>query len=138
MDSNKKIQCSVNNASDILKKYRKRIDKIDTKIGKLIKERVEIIKEVGKFKAKKNISVKDEKRVDEIYKNLAETTGLFIDDVKKIYSPLIEYCINTEEKIRESYKEERQKQRRKYKEERQKQRRKYKEERQKQRQKQEK
>ncbi len=83
-----------------LTEYRKRIDKIDAKIGKLVKERLEIVEDVGKLKAKFNVSVKDEKRINEVYKNLAENTGLCIDDAEKIYSPLIKHCINTEKEIK--------------------------------------
>lgn len=91
-----------------LEEYRKKIDEIDAKIGKLLKERIEIIKEVGILKANTNISVRDNKRIKKIYKNLSENTGLCIADAEKIYSPLIRYCILIEE---ESVKEEMKKRR---------------------------
>ncbi len=87
------------NTSNDLAKYRKRIDKIDSKIGKLIRERLEIVRDVGKLKANLGISIKDEKRINKVYKNFAENSGLCLNDAEKIYSPLIEHCINMEEKI---------------------------------------
>ncbi|CEG12607.1 Prephenate dehydratase (fragment) [groundwater metagenome] len=83
-----------------LSEYRKRIDKIDAKIGKLVKERIEIVKDVGKLKANFDISVRDEDRINEVYKNFVENSGLLFDDAKKIYSPLIEHCIHIEKEIK--------------------------------------
>ncbi len=83
-----------------LSEYRKRIDKIDAKIGKLVKERLEIVHDVGKLKANFDISVRNEDRINEVYKNFAENSGLLFDDAKKIYSLLIEHCINIEKEIK--------------------------------------
>ncbi|CEG11568.1 Prephenate dehydratase (fragment) [groundwater metagenome] len=83
-----------------LSEYRKRIDKIDAEIGKLIKERIEIVKDVGKLKVNFDMSVRDENRINEVYKNFAENSGLLFDDAKKIYSLLIEHCINIEKEIK--------------------------------------
>ncbi|NCN65553.1 MAG: chorismate mutase, partial [Candidatus Altiarchaeum hamiconexum] len=78
--------------------YRKRIDEIDAEIGKFIRERLEIVGKVGKLKVNSDISVTDEERIKKVYKNFAEKSGLCLNDAKKIYSPLIEYCIEMEEK----------------------------------------
>ncbi|MDI6730820.1 MAG: chorismate mutase [Candidatus Altarchaeum sp.] len=83
-----------------LSEYRKRIDKIDVKIGKLVKERIKIVKDVGKLKANFDISVRDEDRINKVCKNFAENSELLFDDAKKIYSLLIEHCINIEKKIK--------------------------------------
>lgn len=85
-----------NNLAD----YRKKIDEIDAKIGKLVKERLEIVKEVGKLKANFDISVRDKDRINEVYKNFAGNSGLPFDDAKKIYSLLVEHCINIEKEIK--------------------------------------
>ncbi|NCS91345.1 MAG: chorismate mutase [Candidatus Altiarchaeum hamiconexum] len=68
-------------------------------MGKLIRERLEIVGDVGKLKVNSGISVKDEERIKKVCKNFAENSGLCLNDAKKIYSPLIEYCIKMEEKI---------------------------------------
>lgn len=86
---------------DILAEYRKNINKIDAEIGKLVKERLEIVKNVGKLKANSDIDVIDKNRINEVYKNFAKNSGLSFDDAKKIYSPLVEHCINIETKIKE-------------------------------------
>jgi len=91
-----------NNLAD----YRKKIDEIDAKIGKLVKERLEIVRSVGKLKANFDISVRDEDRINEVYKNFAENSGLLFDDAKKIYSLLVEYCINIENEVKTKIKTE--------------------------------
>lgn len=91
------------NEKDLLE-YRKKVDEIDAKIGKLIKERVEIVKDVGKLKVYLNLPVKDEERIEKVYKNLAENSGLCIEDAKKIYCALIKYCLDIEEEIKNNAK----------------------------------
>jgi len=89
-----------------LKDYRKSIDEIDKKICELVKERIEIVKKVGRFKAENNIPVRDERRINAVYENFAKNSGLSYADAKKIYSPLIDFCIKIEEDIIENMKKD--------------------------------
>ena len=51
---------------------REKIDKIDKKIINLIKNRMDIAKEVGKIKSTLNIPIEDKKREEEIISRLVE------------------------------------------------------------------
>ena len=51
---------------------REKIDKIDKKIINLIKNRMDIAKEVGKIKSALNIPIEDKKREEEIISRLVE------------------------------------------------------------------
>lgn len=55
---------------DQLQNFRKRIDKIDSKIVILLRKRISIIKKIGLFKAKYKRPVKNESREQEILDKL--------------------------------------------------------------------
>lgn len=55
-----------------LNSLRKKINKIDNNLLKLISKRFEICKKIGKFKNKNNIKIYDKKREKLIFKNLKE------------------------------------------------------------------
>jgi len=90
---------NLNENEKTLEYYRKKIDTIDAEIGKLIRERLEIVRNVGKLKTDLGIPIRNEERIEDVYKKFAESSRLCINDTKKIYSRLIEYCIKIEEKI---------------------------------------
>ncbi len=49
-----------------LAKLREKIDKTDQKIAQLLEKRLEIVKEIGKHKAKLGIKIADKKREKEV------------------------------------------------------------------------
>ena len=53
-----------------MKDFRKQINQIDQKIVELLGRRMNLVKEVAKFKKAENLPVKDSGREDELRKNL--------------------------------------------------------------------
>ena len=86
--------------------FRKRIDDIDDQLITLLAERFEIVRAVGKLKAKKNIAIVQSKRVDEVIKRvtqLAKTKNIppqFIDDT---YTRMIDLAHVIENDILEKH-----------------------------------
>lgn len=69
--------------------YRKKIDKIDSKIIKLLKERFDSAKQIGNYKRKKGIKIIDEKREDEILKARIINSKFSRAFTKKLFSLII-------------------------------------------------
>lgn len=65
--------------------YRKKINNIDSKILKLLKERFEVSKKIGEIKKKKGIKVLDKKREKEIILDLVEKSSLDKKFIKQLY-----------------------------------------------------
>ncbi len=63
---------------------RKKINKLDSKLIKILEKRFEVCKKIGKYKSKRGILILDKKREKEIIKNLCEKTNLSRDFVKKL------------------------------------------------------
>ena len=72
-----------------MKDFRKQIDQIDQKIVELLGRRMDLVKEVAKFKKVENLPVKDSGREDELRRNLktlATKHGLDPEFVNHLYS----------------------------------------------------
>lgn len=75
-----------------LKRFRKKIDKTDNKILKLLDYRFHIIKELNKHKKKNNINIYDKKREKEIFKNLKKKSKIYkirYDYIQNIFKQII-------------------------------------------------
>ena len=78
---------------------REQIDKVDTRIILVLKERVELSKTIGLLKRKHKIPIKDFMREATIYDWLDEQSrkmSLNPDKVKGIYDKIIDLCINAQ------------------------------------------
>ena len=75
-----------------LNNYRKEFDKVDLQILELLKKRMKLSKEVGKYKKQNGLSVLDAKREQEIYtklKKYANEKGLDEKFVEKLFKLII-------------------------------------------------
>ncbi len=87
---------------EILKPYRRKIDDLDRQIIGLLKQRYDVIREVGELKAKQAIDPVIQSRVDEVRENaarMASEQGLDADFIRHLYAQLIEHSCNLEEEI---------------------------------------
>jgi chorismate mutase len=83
---------------------RKRIDKIDEQIVRLLKERVDICENIGMIKREQGIPVRDRRRENEQYTRIAgiaSKLGLNPHDVRVVYQEIIAVSIRAQE--RENY-----------------------------------
>ena len=75
-------------------KYRKKIDKIDSEIIKLLIQRVKVSKELGKYKYRNSIKIYDKQREKEIFNRLkiiCEQKGLDEKYINKVFKTIIEH-----------------------------------------------
>ena len=75
-----------------MEELRKKIDEVDTKIVKLIAERIRIAEQVGKEKKKQGIQIEDrerEKVVLEKVKSIAHSENISQEDLGSIYRQII-------------------------------------------------
>ncbi|MCK5284324.1 MAG: chorismate mutase [Alphaproteobacteria bacterium] len=87
---------------EILKSYRKRIDILDEQIINLLRQRYDVIEEVGHLKARENIAAVLPERIDEVRENAvsqALAKGLDEAFIRNIYAQLIEHSCAFEEEI---------------------------------------
>ncbi len=87
---------------EILKPYRSRINVIDEQILELLRRRYDIIEEVGRFKALKNLPSVIPERVEEVRENAARRAaekGLDENFIRKIYAQIIDHSCALEEAI---------------------------------------
>lgn len=78
-----------------LEKLRREIDAIDEKIIDLIAERIGIVYDIAKYKARQNILVVDPKREEQIFKRikqLAHDNHLEEDFAVDLFKKIIEHC----------------------------------------------
>jgi chorismate mutase len=71
---------------------RKKIDTVDEKIVLLLKERMDLCKNIGAIKAKNGLSVKDHRREDEVYLHVmakALESGLDPQKIEAIFKDII-------------------------------------------------
>ncbi|UCE57855.1 MAG: chorismate mutase [Candidatus Bathyarchaeota archaeon] len=71
---------------------RKRIDEIDEKILHLLKERIEVCREIGVIKRQLKIPIRDSHREGEVHTNItrkASELGLNLQKVKVIYREVV-------------------------------------------------
>jgi chorismate mutase len=75
---------------------RKKIDTIDEKIILLLKERMDLCKNIGAIKAKNSLSVKDHRREDEVYLHVmakALESGLDPQKIEAIFKDIIALAV---------------------------------------------
>ncbi len=72
-----------------LEDYRKNIDIIDTQIMVLLDERLEIVKEIGKFKSEHNIPVLDNSREKIIYEKINKLELTNKQEIADIYREIM-------------------------------------------------
>jgi len=83
-----------------LEELRKKIDAADTKIVKLIAERIRIAEEIGKEKKKQGKQIADkerEKRVLANIKSIAQEEGINQEDIESIYRQVVTACKGIQE-----------------------------------------
>lgn len=98
------------NIPEILGPYRKRIDELDDQIVDLLITRTKVIRDVGYLKAEKGIHPVLQDRVEEVRNRCAERVrekdgeefGLDADLVYDLYTNIIKFSCNLEEKIKAS------------------------------------
>ena len=86
----------------ILGPYRECINALDRDIIDLLRERYDVIEEVGHLKAREGIDSVLQERVDEVRENaanLAAERGLDEDFIRHLYAQLIEHSCALEEQI---------------------------------------
>jgi chorismate mutase/prephenate dehydratase len=90
---------------DKLQQLRERIDKIDTQIVELLKERIELAKKIGKIKENIGYESFDLLREKEILNKILEKNKkVFPEDaLKVIYSEIIKACRSAQQKIKVAY-----------------------------------
>jgi chorismate mutase/prephenate dehydratase len=88
-----------------LKDLRSKIDRIDEEIVKLLNERIEIARKIGKLKQEKGMDVYQPDREKEIYKRITELNkGLFPNSaLKAVYREIMSASLAWEEPLKISY-----------------------------------
>jgi 4-amino-4-deoxychorismate mutase len=87
---------------EILKPYRARINALDEQIIELLRQRYDVIEEVGHLKAREGIASVLQDRVDEVRERaaaMAAAHGLDEEFIRHLYAQLIEHSCNREEEI---------------------------------------
>ncbi len=87
---------------EILKPYRARINELDEQIIELLRQRYDVIEEVGHLKAREGIASVLPDRVDEVRERaiqMAAEKGLDADFIGRLYTQLIEHSCALEEEI---------------------------------------
>ncbi len=90
---------------EILKPYRTRINALDEEIIKLLRQRYDVIEEVGALKAREGIDATLPDRVDEVREraaSIAAELGMDEDFIRRLYAQLIEHSCNLEDDIIEA------------------------------------
>jgi chorismate mutase len=78
---------------------RKKIDTIDEKLVRLLRDRIELCKRIGKIKNEKGIAVKDLRREDEVYLHImskALESGLDPQKVEAIFKKMIALSVSVQ------------------------------------------
>lgn len=87
---------------EILKPYRARIDAIDEQIIRLLRERYDVIEEVGHLKSREGIAPVLPERIAEVCDNaasMAAAQNLDSDFIRSLYEQLIDHSCAVEEDI---------------------------------------
>ena len=86
-----------------IKSWRNKIDKIDSKIISLLRQRLGVAKKIGKYKKKNGLPIKDLKRERELLQKVAEKAkkrGLEdIKEIKLIFNSIMSYSRKTQKKV---------------------------------------
>ncbi|MFX0098578.1 MAG: prephenate dehydratase [Candidatus Hodarchaeota archaeon] len=86
------------NDEDLLGKFRKKINEIDTSLIELLEKRASVAKEIGEYKKEKGIPIRDWGREQQIIKKLSEKKLDFMapEDLVKIYKEIMGSCRHLE------------------------------------------
>jgi len=76
--------------------WRKKIDRIDSRILRLLEKRERVCVKIGKWKKSRGIPIRDKKREAEIIKNKCSKTKLDKKFVTRLYRLIIEHCVSKE------------------------------------------
>jgi chorismate mutase len=85
---------------------RRKIDEIDRQILRLLSERLNISKKIGRIKKKHKIAVHDHPREDEVYTHIikeASERGMDASKTKGIYREIIAMCTDIQKNISNAY-----------------------------------
>lgn len=69
--------------------HRRKIDKIDHKLMKLLEKRLDSARKIGEYKKKNGMKIIDKKREKEILKDRVKNSKLSKDFTKKLFSVII-------------------------------------------------
>lgn len=87
------------NMNDKLEDWRKQIDALDSELLHVLAKRIDIVREIGKYKKAQGIPPLDQKRwraVLESQISKAELLNLSKDFIKKLYNLIHEYSLEIE------------------------------------------
>lgn len=90
-----------------LEKLRKKIDKADEKLLKILAERFSLTKKIGEFKKRHNLKIRDLKREKEILKTkkeLARKLGLDPKLIEKIFKLIFKKVLQNHKNLNEAKK----------------------------------
>lgn len=80
--------------------YRNQINDIDKEIVRLYTERMEVVKNIGKYKKEKNLPVKDSRREKDLLEKITEMAGdEYENDIRSLYSLMFELSRSSQRKI---------------------------------------
>ncbi len=86
---------------DELTELRTKIDKVDSQIINLIKERLALVAQVGKYKKKKGIPPLDEERWQEVLQNrITQSQGISEETIQTIWNALHTEALQVEEEVK--------------------------------------
>jgi len=74
---------------DKLKTLRKKVDELDYELLDVLKRRLMVSKEIGKFKRKNGLMIRDRKREKEILVDKIEKSSLSGEFVKKLFKLIL-------------------------------------------------
>ena len=86
--------------SERIAELRQKIDEIDEKILLLLKERFEIVKEIGREKRKHGMPLRDLERENQKYKQITEKAlklKLNPEAVREVYREIIDMSVHAQE-----------------------------------------
>jgi len=79
-----------------IEELRGKIDRVDSKIVKLLEERVELAGKIGVAKRRRGLPVADPEREREVLIRVTEKTSLNKGFVRKLFEYIIGYCRENE------------------------------------------
>jgi chorismate mutase len=79
-----------------IEQLREKIDAVDSKIVRLIEERVDLVKKIGEAKRKHNLPIADLKREQDVIIRATSGTKLNKGFVKGLFERIIDYCRENE------------------------------------------
>ncbi len=77
-----------------IKGLREQINRVDREIVRLLEERVEVVKEIGRIKRERGFGVSDPNRESEVLDKVSSSTKLDRKFVRGLFRSIIEYCKN--------------------------------------------